>query len=618
LALTVFAAMVPPVLAALVINIDEIEVRSLSIFVAALAASSLFVIYMGKKVVEPLRTLTNDAHALSAGVTGHRSAIHSHDEIGALAAALNVMAETVEKRNAALADNERRYRFLFDSNPLPMWAWDADTMNILAVNEAAIDKYGYEREQFLSLRITDLLEPSELPRFGGARLPFSEARQTAGTWIHRTATGRRIEMDVITTSSRRLGRASWLSVGIDVTARREAERALARSEDQLRQAQKMEAIGTFAGGISHDFSNLLTGMLGYCDLLLGQLPEVSPYRDDVNEIRTLAVRGTELSRQVLAVSRRQVLQPVVCDPNEVVRGLDRLLRRLIGENIEFTTRLGADVRAVRADVAQLEQVLLNLASNARDAMPTGGRLGIETALMTSAERSRFGLDESREWLAIRVRDSGVGMSAEVLAHIFEPFFTTKEKGKGTGLGLALASGMIDQIGGEMRVDSAPGLGTTVHLLIPHLDERVQASAVVPESPTAMMGTETILLAEDEEAVRTVTTAALERRGYRVLAAPDGETALAISRAFPGAIDLLVTDVVMPGMSGRALAERLEQSRPGLAVLFVSGYTDDEVLLQGVSTDMRTLLSKPFTSIEIARRVRSSIDQAKALAASATR
>jgi CheY-like chemotaxis protein len=263
-------------------------------------------------------------------------------------------------------------------------------------------------------------------------------------------------------------------------------------------------------------------------------------------------------------------------------------------------------------------VLLNLASNARDAMPTGGRLGIETALMTSAERSRFGLDESREWLAIRVRDSGVGMSAEVLAHIFEPFFTTKEKGKGTGLGLALASGMIDQIGGEMRVDSAPGLGTTVHLLIPHLDERVQASAVVPESPTAMMGTETILLAEDEEAVRTVTTAALERRGYRVLAAPDGETALAISRAFPGAIDLLVTDVVMPGMSGRALAERLEQSRPGLAVLFVSGYTDDEVLLQGVSTDMRTLLSKPFTSIEIARRVRSSIDQAKALAASATR
>ncbi len=606
--------MLPPVLVALFIDLDTVGVRSLLIFVAAIAASASFVAYMARQIVDPVLTLTNDAHALAAGVAGHRSAITSDDEIGALAAALNRMAETVEKRNAALADNERRYRFLFDSNPLPMWAWDADTMNILAVNEAAVEKYGYEREQFLSLRITDLLEPSEVPRFGGARLPFSESRQSAGTWMHRTATGRRMEMEVITTSSRRLGRASWLSVGIDVTARREAERALSRSEEQLRQAQKMEAIGTFAGGISHDFSNLLTGMLGYCDLLLATLPADSPHREDVSEIRALAVRGTELSRQVLAISRRQVLQPVVCDPNVVVRGLDRLLRRLIGENIELTTRLGAEVRSTRADVAQLEQVLLNLVSNARDAMPNGGKLELETARLSRTECARLGLDTTREWMALRVKDTGVGMKPEVMTHIFEPFFTTKEKGKGTGLGLALASSMIDQIGGEIRVDSAVGLGTTVHLLLPHLDEGATPRPHTHEVAPALNGTETILLAEDEDAVRTVTTAALERRGYRVLAAPDGETALAISNAFPGPIDLLITDVVMPGMNGRELAEKLERSRPGLPVLFVSGYTDDAVLLQGVSTDSRTLLPKPFTSFEVAQRVRTSIDHARALSA----
>lgn len=606
--------MVPPILVALAIDISEVTLRGAVILAAALATSAAAVFFMSRVIVQPVRALTDDAHALAAGVAGHRSTIGSTDEIGALAMALNRMADTVEKRNAALADNERRYRFLFDSNPLPMWAWDADTMNILAVNEAAIEKYGYGREQFLSLRIVDLLEPSEMARFGGARLPFSESRQNAGSWTHRTATGRRIEMEVITTSSRRLGRASWLSVGIDVTARREAERALARSEDQLRQAQKMEAIGTFAGGISHDFSNLLTGMLGYCDLLLHQLPADSPLRDDVHEIRTLAVRGTELSRQVLSVSRRQVLQPVLVEPNQVIRGVDRLLRRLIGANIELTTRLSAEVRTIRADVAQLEQVLLNLTSNARDAMPHGGRLEIETALVVPAEQRRWALDDARSYMVIRVRDTGVGMSPEVMAHIFEPFFTTKEKGKGTGLGLALAANMIDQIGGDIRVDSTIGAGTTIHLIIPHLTVSVPAAAPIASPEPATGGQETILLAEDEDAVRTVATAALERRGYRVLAAPDGETALAISQAFSGTIDLLLTDVVMPGMNGRELAEQLERTRTGLRVLFVSGYTDDAVLLQGVSTDERTLLTKPFTAAELTQRVRQALDSAKAVGA----
>jgi PAS domain S-box-containing protein len=603
------ASMTPPVLVALFVDLDRAGAKGIGLFVAAVALTCVIAAWGGRVIVGPVQSLIDDAHALATGLTGHRSTIRSTDEIGLLAMALNQMADTMERRNAALADNERRYRFLFDSNPLPMWAWDAETMNILAVNEAAVDKYGYGREQFLTKRIVDLLDPDELPRFSGARLPFSEARQNAGTWLHRTASGQTMEMDVVTTSSRRLGRASWLSVGIDVTARREAERALARSEEQLRQAQKMEAIGTFAGGISHDFNNLLTGMLGYCDLLLGQLPAGSDVRADVQEIRALAVRGTDLSRQILAVSRKQVLQPVLLDPNDVVRGLDRLLRRLVGENIQVVSTLAPDVGTVRADPAQLEAVLLNLAANARDAMPNGGLIAIETARLSDEERRYFGLEHTADWTVVRMRDTGTGMSEQVKAHIFEPFFTTKERGKGSGLGLALSYSMMDQIGGEMRVDTAPGKGTTMHLLLPRLDVAVPSATVAEDSPEMLAGTETLLIAEDEDAVRAVAVAALERRGYRVLAAADGSKAIALSRAFAGEIDLLLTDVVMPGMNGRELAEEMERLRPGIRVLFMSGYTDDAVLLAGISTDERTLLPKPFTSLDLARRVRAALSGA---------
>jgi len=598
----------PPLLVSLLMPMQNSGWLGVLIFGGALLASIALAMYFGTKIARPVQTLIADAHALAVGVAGHRSRIRSSDEIGSLATALNQMAETVERRNAALADSERRYRFLFDSNPLPMWAWDADTMLILAVNEAAVEKYGYDRDTFLSLRIIDLLDPAEYARFSGARLPFSESKQSAGTWQHRTASSRLIEMDVITTSSRRLGRASWLSVGIDVTARREAERALARSEEQLRQSQKMEAIGTFAGGISHDFSNLLTGMLGYCDLALAMMSTNDPVRPDVSEIRALAVRGTDLSRQILAVSRKQIVQPTVLDPNTVIPGLDRLLRRLMGENIEVSTTLGYDLGTIRIDAAQLEQVMLSLASNARDAMPLGGTLRIATARVSDTEVQTFGLDAQREWIVVRVTDTGIGMTDAVREHIFEPFFTTKERGKGTGLGLPLAYGMIEQSGGEIRVDSAPGHGTTFHLLLPRLGERPTDLAVEEDVPGVITGDETVLLTEDEDSVRVVATAALERRGYRVLAAADGESALAISRAFPGRIDVLVTDVVMPGMNGRELAEQLEQMRPGMRVLFVSGYTDDAVLLKGVSLDERTFLQKPFTSLDLAKRVRSVLDQ----------
>ena len=598
----------PPLLVSVLMPLANSGWRGILLFGGALIVSIALTVYFGTTISRPVQALIDDAHALAVGVAGHRSRIQSSDEIGSLATALNQMAETVERRNAALADSERRYRFLFDSNPLPMWAWDADTMQVLAINDAAIETYGYDRDTFLSLRILDLLDPAEHARFSGARLPFSESKQSAGTWRHRTASGRQLEMEVVTTSSRRLGRASWLSVGIDVTARREAERALARSEEQLRQSQKMEAIGTFAGGISHDFSNLLTGMLGYCDLALGVMSADDPARNDVSEIRALAVRGTDLSRQILAVSRKQVVEPTVLDPNTVIHGIDRLLRRILGEHIDVITTLGPDLGAVRIDPAQLEQVMLSVASNARDAMPAGGTLRVTTARVRNEDAQSFGVDAQREWIVIRVADTGVGMTDAVRARIFEPFFTTKERGKGTGLGLSLAYDIIDQSGGEIRVDSALGNGTTVYLLLPHMSELPDDLAVEEEAPGMLTGQETILLTEDEDSVRVVATAALERRGYRVLAAADGESAIAISRAFPGRIDLLISDVVMPGMNGQQLASQLEMMRPGMRVLFVSGYTDDAVLMKGLALNEGTFLQKPFTSLELARRVRVVLDQ----------
>ncbi len=584
-------------------TLRDLGTRSLVIVLALIVALAI-----GGRIAKPLEELTSDARALTVGAAGHRSRIQSNDEIGGLAGAFNQMAETVERRNASLADSERRYRLLFDSNPLPMWAWDADTLRILAVNEAALEKYGYDRDEFLTRRIVDLLDPVERERFTRSRLPFSEARQNAGMWMHRTSDGRQIEMEVVTTSSRRLGRASWLSVGIDMTARRAAERALALSEEQLRQSQKMEAIGAFAGGISHDFNNLLTGILGYCDLALTELSPQSAEHNDVNEIRSLALRGADLTRQILAVSRKQVMQPTVLDPNAVVLGLDRLLRRLIGEHIVLEARLGEHIGCIRVDAGQLEQVLLNLCANARDAMPAGGTLVVETGTVPPKVLLARGLSAKTSWITIRVTDTGIGMTEDVRRRIFEPFFTTKPRGKGTGLGLALAYAMVEQSGGAIHVESELDVGTTFELFFPTRDANVAAPNAEAPMHEVLTGHETILLTEDEDSVRAVATAALQRRGYHVLSATDGESALEIARMFPHRIDLLLTDVVMPRMNGRELAEAFERQRPETRVLFASGYTDDASLLHGIRTDELSFLQKPFTATELLRRVRSVLDQ----------
>ena len=395
--------------------------------------------------------------------------------------------------------------------------------------------------------------------------------------------------------------------------RRQAEEALRRSEEQFRQAQKMEAVGRLAGGIAHDFNNLLTVITSYSDILLEDLAPQDPRCQDVEEIRKAAASGAGLTRQLLAFSRQQVLQPRVLDVNAVLANAEKLLKRLLGEDIELVTTLTPQLGAVKADPGQLEQVIMNLAVNARDAMPDGGKLTIETANadMDEASVRVHPYAKPGQYVMLAVSDTGSGMDEQTKARIFEPFFTTKEAGKGTGLGLATVYGIVKQSGGFIWVYSEPSHGTTFKIYLPRVDEPVEGLSVPSSSAESLRGAETVLLAEDAAAVRTVARQVLERHGYTVLEAPNGEAALYLATKHHGPIHLLLTDVVMPGLGGRQLADQLRALRPELKVLYASGYTDDAVVRHGVLKPGIAYLQKPLTPEALARKVREVLNSPRA-------
>jgi PAS domain S-box-containing protein len=379
-----------------------------------------------------------------------------------------------------------------------------------------------------------------------------------------------------------------------------------RLEDQFRQAQKLEGIGRLAGGVAHDFNNLLTVISGYAGTALDELAAEHPLRGPMEQISKAAARATSLTRQLLIFSRRQVIEPKDIVLNDLVRDFEKMLRRLIGEDINLVLALDAGAGTIRADAGQIEQVILNLAVNARDAMPTGGTLSIETtSLLADAEFAQKHLSvQPGLYVVLAVSDTGVGMSPEVKSHLFEPFFTTKESGKGTGLGLTTVYGIVKQSGGSIWVYSEPGRGTTFRLLFPAVQAEGEAAAAVPvEVPS---GSETILLVEDEPGVRRFARQELERRGYTVLEASNGREALELARRHAGPIHLVVTDVVMPEMGGAELADLLGAERSGVPVLFMSGYTNHsgqrEVMGAGY-------LQKPFTSASLLTQVRGVLDAA---------
>lgn len=401
---------------------------------------------------------------------------------------------------------------------------------------------------------------------------------------------------------------NYLAIYEDITGKKHQEEALKQTEEKFRQSQKMEAIGSLAGGVAHDFNNLLSVIIGYADLMAMELKKEDPLRSNVDQIRKAGTRAADLTRQLLAFSRKQVMQPRVLDLNQVIGESSKMLQRLIGEDIELALFLDPALGKVKVDPGQLTQVILNLAINARDAMPTGGKLTIETTNVTLdeayAETHVYATPGS--YVLLSISDTGCGMSEEVLSHIFEPFFTTKDRGKGTGLGLSTVYGIIKQSGGNIEVSSELKNGTTFDIYLPQVEAPVEAAEQQLAS-NQRVRSETILVVEDDEMVRSLASHMLRKRGYRVLEASNGGEALLICEEHSGPIHLLLTDVIMPHLSGRALAHKLASMRPDMKVLYMSGYTDNIILPHGMMEAKIAFIQKPFTPEELLHKLEHTLD-----------
>jgi PAS domain S-box-containing protein len=464
--------------------------------------------------------------------------------------------------------------------------------------------FGYRHAEVLGGRVSEFYRSGIAEARAIMHRLHLEGRMRSYETALRARDGRWVEVNASLSLLRDAAGAIVGTLGIisDVTERK-------KLEQDLRQSQKMEAVGRLAGGIAHDFNNLLTVITGRSELLLDSLGPDEPLRRDIELFQKTADRAAGLTRQLLAFSRKQVLQPRVLDLNAVVTGLSGILRRLIGEDIDLMTVLGPQLGRVRADPGQLEQVIVNLVLNARDAMPEGGRLTIETANVdvdvASPEVPGVG---PGSYATIAVRDTGVGMDEDTRQRIFEPFFTTKAPGKGTGLGLATVYGIVEQSEGTIAVVSEPGQGTTVRIYLPRVDQAVEAPPVVPRPPESSRRGETVLLVEDEDAVRELVVEILQAEQYTVLAASDPGTALMIAERHRGPIHLLLTDVVMPQMSGRRLAEELASLRPETKVIYISGYTDDAIVHHGVADNQTSaFIAKPFTPEGLTAKIREVLD-----------
>ncbi|HEV8195148.1 MAG TPA: MASE1 domain-containing protein [Gemmatimonadales bacterium] len=640
-----------------------------------------------------------------------------------------IAAAVLHERTAAeehLVQTETRYRDLFESNPHPMWVYDTGSRAFLAVNDAAIHRYGYSRAEFLSMTIADIRLPEDVAKLERSIAEVGKGRIANQVWRHRIKSGVLIDVEVSSHALEFEGRPARFVHAHDLTERRQAEENLSAAqerlqrvvassgavlfelrlsaeevrmewisdnvtrilgytleevhepdwwsgnvhpedrkrfgtrpsregyrdgsaeyrfrhrdgryrwireelrvardasdlavavvvtwlditewrhlEDQFHQSQKLEAIGQLAGGVAHDFNNLLTVILGETELLLSG-PSLGPEsdREAVGEIRKAAERAAQLTRQLLTFSRRQLIAPATINVNDIVAGVDKMLRRLVGENVRMTLNLEPLLHKTVADAGQIEQVCVNLAVNARDAMSGGGSLTIETAnaSLDEAYAAAHQGVMAGDYVMLAVSDTGTGMSEEVKSHLFEPFFTTKDTGKGTGLGLATCYAIARQFGGHIGVYSEIGVGTTMRVYLPAVDAPASQTEA-RRLPARGGGIESILLVEDEEQVRRVAARALRKIGYTVHEAPNGEQAIEFLEHRPDRVDLVLTDVVLPGMGGRALAARVGELRPGMRILFMSGYSDDMVLQHRLLGLNVALLQKPFTAEALAERVR---------------
>ena len=537
------------------------------------------------------------------------------DAAGVVRGVVTVARDITERRRAeqAVRESEARFRATFEQAAVGI-AHVAPDGRFLRLNQKLCEIVGYTREELTARTFQDITHKDDLE----ADLAYVR-QMLAGTiptysmekrYLHKS--GGVVWINLTVSLIRKGdGRPDWFVAVIeDISARKNAEEQRHKLEEQLHNSQRLEAVGRLAGGVAHDFNNMLSVVLANADFALEAVRKGDPLFVDLTEIRGAAERAAQLTQQLLAFSRRQILEPEVVNLNHVVVGVEGMLRRLIGEDVVVTLALASDLGNVLADPGQIEQVIMNLAINARDAMPRGGRLTITTGnrVLDAAEAAALGVPRSGPSVMLSVADNGSGMDAVTRERVFEPFFTTKEKGKGTGLGLSTVHGIVTQSGGAILVDSEPGRGTTFRMVLPRIEASVTEGKRRPAAAKTA-GNETVLVVEDEEVVRRVIERVLKRAGYTVLSASGGGDALLMCEQHPGPIHLVLTDVVMPHMNGRELAERLTRMRPGLNVLYMSGYTDDAIVQHGVAQSAVRFVAKPFSATELSERVRAALDEA---------
>ncbi|MHB8503844.1 MAG: response regulator, partial [Candidatus Acidiferrales bacterium] len=551
----------------------------------------------------PLKTPTATIGVLVVQHYKHESAYDMRD-LEFLDSVGGHIALAIERRRSeeALRKSESVFRLLFSHNPLPTWVMDDETLQFVQVNDAAVRQYGFSAEEFSRISLFDIRPEDQLVSGELSSQENGGSGRFQGVCKHRKKDGKDFEAEVISHPLDYAGRRVRLVVAQDIS-----ERHLL--EQQLRQAQKMEAVGRLAGGVAHDFNNLLMVIKGHTELLISALPAADGISRKIAQIDRAADRAAALTKQLLAFSRMQVLQPRVMNLNGIVEDMGKLLPRLIGEDVELGIRTAPGLGAIRADASQMEQIIMNLAVNARDAMPSGGRLIIETsnADLDRTYNSTHPIVQPGRYVLLAVSDTGTGMDADTQAHIFEPFFTTKEPGKGTGLGLATVYGVVKQSGGFIWMYSEVGKGTSFKIYLPRVDQPEDKGGIPLALAEAPRGTETILLAEDEQDVREVAREFLESGGYTVLEAHNGADALRLASEHKSSVDLLVTDMVMPGMTGRELARRLQHHHSGLGVVYMSGYTEHTAAEAAQAEANMRLLAKPFSRGSILRAVREALN-----------
>jgi two-component system, cell cycle sensor histidine kinase and response regulator CckA len=543
-------------------------------------------------------------------------------------AILSVQTDLTERERSAkaLRESEERYRLLAEGAADVVWVLDPMTRTFLYVSPSVERLLGFTAEEAMALTLDAFLAP-QAPE-GTADKAYEQLRGLAsGAHLGRFGThvvhqmrkdGSSVPTEVAMESIRDQATGKILVRGVsrDITERIQAENARQELQAQLNQSQKMEAIGSLAGGVAHDFNNLLSVILNYTAFAMEAAKQNEALEADLTQVTKAAYRAISLTRQLLAFSRKQVLQPVPLSLNQIAVGLEKMLGRILGEDIDFVQELAPDLGLTLADPGQIEQVMMNLVVNARDAMPDGGTLTIQTANMEVGAEQHAAIAPGR-YVRLAVTDTGTGMDERTRQRIFEPFFTTKEKGKGTGLGLSTAFGIIKQSGGDIRVSSEPGRGTTFEIFLPRDLSATTTATMVPRASKRTKGSETILVVEDEEALRAVAKRGLTAAGYTVLTAADGPDALRISAEHEGEIHLLVTDVVMPHMNGKALADRLANDRPKTKVLYMSGYTDDAIVRHGVLNPGIWFINKPFTAADLTTKVREVLDSIASAGATST-